>query len=190
MANCRSIKAKRRSFADFSIPSGLVGAAVVYYFGIRKSAKDRRFAFIERQLAEFYAPLAGLRKQIRAKSELRLKVFNATESALDSRYLTDEEDRRGTAVIDYHNKQFNEDIMPKYREMLGLFTDRYHLADADTRAFYPAFVEFVEIWNMSLAQSLTRGALKQLDHREENVKPLYEHIEAKMQHLQEEISQR
>jgi hypothetical protein len=32
--------------------------------------------------------------------------------------------------------------------MLTLFTDRYHLADADTRAFYPQFLEFVEIWNM------------------------------------------
>jgi hypothetical protein len=84
--------------------SGLVGAAVVYYFGIRRDAKQRRCAYLDRQLSEFYAPLAGLRKQIRTKSELRLKIFNATDPAAE----------RSEATIDYHNKQFNEELMPKY----------------------------------------------------------------------------
>jgi hypothetical protein len=60
-----------------SIPSGLIGAGVVYYFGLRQRAKERRFAFLDRQLTEFYAPLAGLHKQIRATSEPRLKAINA-----------------------------------------------------------------------------------------------------------------
>jgi hypothetical protein len=34
--------------------------------------------------------------------------------------------------------------------MLALFTARYHLADATTRAFYPVFLQYVEIWNMWL----------------------------------------
>lgn len=161
-----------------SIASGLIGAVTVYYFGLRHLAKERRFAFLERQLAEFYAPLAGLRKQIRAKSELRLKVFDATDDA----------DHRSEATIDYHNKQFNEELIPGYRQMLALFTDRYHLADADTRAFYPLFLEYVEIWNMWLAESLSHDVPKTLGHAEENVKPFYEHIEAKMQQLQDEIA--
>src|SRR5438477_68817 len=57
-----------------SLLSGLVGASLVYYFGIRQLAIQRKSAFRERQLAEFYAPLAGIRKQILAKSELRLKI--------------------------------------------------------------------------------------------------------------------
>ena len=41
---------------------------------------------------------------------------------------------------------------------------------------------------MSLAESLSYGALKQLNHGEENVKPFYGHIETKRQQLQEEIA--
>ena len=161
-----------------SIPSGLIGAGVVYYFGLRQRAKERRFAFLDRQLTEFYAPLAGLRKQIRATSELRLKVINVTSFSAE----------RTEATIDYHNKQFHEELMPKYREMLTLFTNKYHLADADTRAFYSPFLEYVEIWNMWLAKSLEPDVPSKLGHAEENVKPFYAHLEAKMQALQDEIA--
>ncbi len=57
-----------------SISSGLIGAAVVYYFGLRQRAKERRFSFLERQLTEFYAPLAGLRRQIRTKSNASFDI--------------------------------------------------------------------------------------------------------------------
>jgi hypothetical protein len=161
-----------------SIPSGFVGAAVVYYFGLRQRAKERRFAYLDRQLTEFYAPLAGLRKQIRAKSELRLKVSNATDLAAE----------RSEATLDYHNKQFTEELLPKYRQMLALFTEKYHLADADTRAFYQQFLEYVEIWNMWLAEALERDIPTKLGHSESNLKPFYEHLDCKMQQLQNEIS--
>jgi hypothetical protein len=161
-----------------SIPSALIAAAVVYYFGLRQRAKERRFSFLERQLTEFYAPLAGLRRQIRTKSELREKVFAATDVA----------GGQFEAVAEYHNKQFNEELLPKYREMLALFTERYHLASVDTRAFYPLFLEYVEIWNMWLAKSLSDDVPTKLGHSEEKVKPLYKHLEDKMQQLQDEIA--
>ena len=165
-----------------SIPSGLIGAAVVYYFGLRQRAKERRFSFLERQLTEFYAPLAGLRKQIRTKSELRAKIQGLYDG-------DDERDFKAfEATIDYHNKQLQEDLLPKYREMLTLFTNRYHLADADTRAYYPVFLEYVEIWNIGLAKAVSAEILRQLDHREEKAKPFYEHLESRMQQLQDEIA--
>lgn len=71
--------------------------------------------------------------------------------------------------------------------MLALFTDKYHLADSDTRAFYSTFFEYVEIWNMWLQDALMPHVPKQLGHSEENVKPFYEHLEAKMQQLQDKI---
>jgi len=43
----------------------------VYYFGIRPLVAQRRLGFVERQLTEFYAPLAGLRKQIRDLRTMR-----------------------------------------------------------------------------------------------------------------------
>jgi hypothetical protein len=166
-----------------SIPSGLIGAAVVYYFGLRQRAKERHFSFLERQLSEFYAPLAGLRKQIRTQSELRNKIQGSYHGD-DAGQLKALE-----ATIDYHNKQFIEELLPKYREMLALFTTRYHLADATTRAFYPTFLEYVEIWNIWVAKVLSADVLRELDHREAKNYPFYEYLESKLQQLQDEIAQ-
>ena len=62
-------------------------------------------------------------------------------------------------IIEYDNEQLRAELLPKYREMLTLFTERYHLAATDTRAFYQSFLEFVEIWNRWLAESLPAEVL-------------------------------
>ena len=150
--------------------SGLVGAVVVYYFGIRQIVIQRRLAFRERQLGEFYAPLAGIRKQIRAKSELRLKISNAANAAwqdLCKSYgdpMLDHDQRFAPfkKIIDYDNEQLKAELVPQYREMLALFTDKYHLAAPDTRVFYQEFLEFVELWNRWLADSLPAEVLEKL----------------------------
>jgi hypothetical protein len=51
------------------------------------------------------------------------------------------------------------------------------------------FLEYVEIWNIGLAKVLSADVLRELNHSEENVKPFYEHLETKMQQLQDEIAQ-
>jgi hypothetical protein len=73
--------------------------------------------------------------------------------------------------------------------MLAVFTEKYHLAGPDTRAFYEGFLEFVETWNRWLAGSLPGEVVEKLGHDEERVKPFYEHLESKMQQLQNEIAQ-
>lgn len=162
-----------------SVASGLIGAAVVYYFGLKQRTKERRFSFLEKQLTEFYAPLAGLRKQIRIKSELRNKIQNSYSS----------DDPGIEATIEYHNQQFKKELLPKYREMLDLFTTKYHLAYPETRNLYPLFLEYVEIWNMHLAKAISGEVIGELEHGEEKIKPFYEHLEQKMQQLQDEIAQ-
>jgi len=180
-----------------TVLGALVGAVVVYYFGIRHLQIQRRLAFRERQLAEFYAPLGGLRKQIRAKSELRLKISNAADAAWQDicksyagNPMLDHEERFAPfkRITEYDNEQLQVELMPKYREMLALFTERYHLAAPETRAFYQEFLEFVEVWNRWLSNSLPREVLGKLEHTEEKVKPFYEHLESKMQQLQDEIA--
>jgi len=39
-----------------------------------------------------------------------------------------------------------------------------------------------------LAEAISGEAIRELDHREEKVKPFYEHLEQKMQQLQDEIA--
>ncbi len=41
---------------------------------------------------------------------------------------------------------------------------------------------------MQLAKSISGEVIRDLDHREENVRPFYEHLEEKMQQLQDEIA--
>ncbi|MBK5260320.1 MAG: hypothetical protein JJE51_12055 [Thermoanaerobaculia bacterium] len=177
----------------------MVGAAVVYYFGIRQIVAQRRSGFLERQLAEFYAPLAGIRKQIRAKSELRLRISNAAESAwhdicrsYGERIMHDHEERFAPfkKIIEYNNEQLKSDLVPMYREMLKIFTERYHLAEPETRDFYSEFLEFVEIWNRSLADALPGEVVEKLGHSEDRVKPFYDHLESRVTTLQQEILDR
>lgn len=181
-----------------SLLSGLVGASVVYYFGIRQLITQRRLGYLERQLIEFYAPLAGIRTQIRAKSDLRVKISAAAEAAWQKivksygdQPMPDHEERFAPfkKIIEYDNDQLKAELLPKYREMLTLFTDRYHLATLDTRAFYKDLVAFVEIWNRWLAESLPPEVASELGHAEATLTPFYEHLEARMHQLQAEIAQ-
>jgi hypothetical protein len=179
------------------VVSAFIGALVVFFFGIKRLGIERRSTFRERQLAEFYAPLAGIRKQIRAKSEVRLKISNAANSAWQKicasygdRLMEDHEERFAPfkKIIEYDNEELKAELIPKYLEMLTIFTEKYHLAAADTREFYGEFLEFVEIWNRWLSDSLPGEVVRELNHSEAKVVPFYNHLEKKMQKLQDELT--
>lgn len=178
--------------------SALVGGLVVYVFGIRKSFIELRNAFIQKQMSEFYSPIAGYRKRIKAKSEVRKKVSTAANEAwkeLCAPYAEAEQPMFNHEelyapygkIIKYDNQQLREELMPLYRKILDLFTDKYWLADNDTRTYYQDFLEFVEIWERYLAEALPGDVIQKLEHTEENVLPFYEHVEQKLSILQDEI---
>lgn len=99
--------------------SALVGAAVVAFFAVRQLQIQRRLSFRDRQLTEFYAPLAGIRKQIRAKSELRVKISDAANGAwqeicrASARPMLDHERRFAPfkKITEYENDQLKADPM-------------------------------------------------------------------------------
>lgn len=175
----------------------MVGALIVYYFGIRQISIKRHADFVERQLQEFYAPMAGWRKRIRVKSELRLRISGAANEAwleicASNREAVmhdhDERFKPFRRIIEYDNDQFVRELMPLYRQMLDLFTDNYWLAARDTRGFYHEYLEFVEIWERILGAAIPVEVIKKLGHNEENLKTFYDHIESKLQQLQEEVA--
>ena len=179
--------------------SALVGGLVVYVFGIRKLSIELRSAFIQKQMSEFYSPIAGCQKRIEMKSEVRGKVSVAANEAwkeLCGRYseakqlvLNHEEQYAPYGkIIEYNNQQLREELMPLYRKILDLFTEKYWLADEDTRKYYQQFLEFVEIWERYLAEALPGDVIRKLDHSEENVHAFYEHIERRLSSLQGEIN--
>lgn len=91
-------------------------------------------------------------------------------------------------LIEYDNNQLREELIPLYRKMLELFTEKYWLADEDTRGYYQGFLEFVEIWERYLAEVLPGDIIRKLGHTEEKMLPFYEHVERKLSALQVEIN--
>ncbi len=180
--------------------SALVGGLIVYVFGVRKLSIEVRNTFIQKQMSEFYSPIAGYRKRIGARGAVREKISIAAEAAWQelcgqarasgqSMLNHEEQFEPYRSIIEYDNMQLREEVIPLYRKMLDIFTDKYWLADEDTRDYYQNFFEFVEIWERYLAESLPGGVLKKLDHTEGNVHPFYEHIEQKLSALQSEINE-
>jgi hypothetical protein len=179
--------------------SAFVGGLIVYVFGIRKLAIEQRNAFIQKQMSEFYSPIAGYRKRIRAKSEVRKKICSIAgetwretcapySEAKQPMWNHEEQFAPYKKITEYDNKQLREELMPLYRKMLDLFTEKYWLADEGTRAYYQEFLEFVEIWERYLAETLPTDVLLKIEHSEEKVFPFYERVEQILSELHEEIN--
>ncbi|MDY6839425.1 MAG: hypothetical protein SWH78_15780 [Thermodesulfobacteriota bacterium] len=178
-------------YAIISALSGLLGVVIGGYISAQNQRKERVHRRIREQLDNFYGHLLGLRAQILAKSEVRLKVEGATSKAwgeLVSRSrlsaVRDSESLRQTEqrfpdfekVIEDSNRQFVEEIMPLYREMVNHFASNMGLAKASTLQYFGALVEFVEIWDRWLRNTLPPEAGRVLGHSEDQLKPFYDDL--------------
>ena len=121
--------------AMIAAASGLLGVAVGGYFTAHNQKRERQQRRISDQLTEFYGPMLGLRAQVLAKSELRLKISGAADAAW--RTMTERAYKVGVEhakrideerfplfekIVEYDNRQLAEEIIPLYRTMVGLFT--------------------------------------------------------------------
>lgn len=181
--------------------SGLVGVLVGASLSARHDRAQKRLAFVEQQLRDFYSPLLGLRNEIRMRSELRKRVHDEADGAW--RALTQEardqseealralSSTRGPEfdrVIAYSNQQLREELLPAFRAMVSLFRERFWLADSDTRLHYRALVEFVELWERWTADSVPPEVIERLGHSEQNLEPFYAVLEAKHEALRVKIA--
>lgn len=179
--------------------SALVGGLIVYIFGIRKLSIEIKNAFIQKQMSEFYSPIAGYRKRIRAKGEVREKITRLAGESWQEvcepysesgqpMLNHDELFEPYRKIIEYDNQQLRDELLPLYRKILDIFTDKYWLADEETRTYYQSFLEFVEIWERYLVDSLPTGVIHKVKHTEDSVLPFYEHVEHKLSFLQQELN--
>lgn len=185
-------------FLLFPLLGALIGAFSVYLLGLRTNALSRRAAYIEKQLSDFYSPLAAYRKRIRAKSELRERISVIANEAWQE--ICEPYSRGGHVfhehkerfvpfekIIEYDNQQFEQELLPYYRKMLEIFTDKYWLADPDTRAYYQDYLEYVEIWGRFMARSLPREVHMKIKHAEERILAFYKHVEERMEQLRQDL---
>jgi|SRR5208337_2026479 len=184
--------------AQILIPAlaGLVGVAVGGWMTGHHQKKERESAFIKERLRDFYAPLLRMRSEIRAKSELRVKITSVTHADWQGKFegITDpeakkaidlQESPRVEKVFDYNDKQLREEIVPLYRKMLEWFSSRMWLAEPSTLTHYSALVEFVELWNR--VDTLPGSAVMKLEHSEKKLYPLYDDLKTNFERLSKEL---
>jgi hypothetical protein len=162
-----------------------------------RELESRQAAFAARQLEEFYAPMVGCLRKLRAKSDLRLEISKTSDVAWQEicernpkpfiehgRYFEPFQ-----KSIEYDNKQLREEILPLYDEMLSVFTRKYWLANPATRQWYPELTAFVELWYRWLDASIPGEVIEKMDHKEETLGPLYKDLEDQPAILHEKLSE-
>lgn len=180
--------------------SGLVGVVIGAWLTGLRERSQRRLAFVEKQIKDFYSPMLGFRNEIRMRSELRVRIHDTAnvvwkELCAEKRQisidavqdLTRTHGPQFTKLIEYDNKQLQEELLPAYNQMAKLFRENLWLADPDTRSHYQHLIEFVGLWERWLANSMPGEVIQRLGHSEENLKPFYEHLREKHDALRTKI---
>lgn len=178
--------------------AGLLGVLIGTITAMINAKRERKMVRLKTQLQEFYSPMLGVRSEIKAKSEVRLKVISIASGAFKEEFETGSLGERidppadvaekYDAIHDYNDTQLREILIPLYRQMLDHFTHHMHLAEHSTRVHYEALCEFVEILNRSLDESLPRKVAERLSHDEGNLQALYSDLQFHFNRLLKETS--
>jgi len=164
----------------------------------RGQKKERQHTHIEKQLQEFYSPMLGMRQEIAAKEESRRKINEMVNTIIKKSKVNDPggvprghhlpDERKALIGLSTHDhKQWEEEILPLYREMLEKFTSEMWLAEPSTRAHYGELTNFIERWNRVHALTDAAEVAWQADLSDDNVKPLYDDLELHFTRLQQLI---
>jgi hypothetical protein len=184
---------------------GVIVGAVLTAYNQKRERRQRR---VNEQLSSFYGPMLALRLKILSQTELRENLSNkadeAWRGAVGRIYEGDNEslkiermaqlDRERwpsfEKLFDYSARQFTDEIVPSYRQMVDLFTSKIHLAEQSTIAYLPVLTQFVEIWNRWLNGSLPGEVLGLINHTESALAPFYEDVLENYRHMQSELSEK
>jgi len=113
---------------------GLVGVVIGAWLTGRREHRLRRLTFIEKQINDFYSPMLGLRNEIHMRSQLRVRIYEAADSAwhelLDQVGERNQEELQTLSrdrypafqsLIEFDNRQLREELLPAYHQMAKLF---------------------------------------------------------------------
>jgi hypothetical protein len=177
---------------------GWIGAFINNLMTVWRERAARAVQFRKQQLERFYGPLLAMHKEIRARSELRVKLQNAIDSqhvqdmlAAGPGKTEDASDPHLPAIVKNirdENETFRNVLMPRYRDMLNVFREQMWLAEPETRKHYGDLVEFVDVWDKILDDKLPRSVAPTIGHTEQNLHPFYRHLEEVHDRLRSEVS--
>ena len=189
--------------ALISVAGSLFGVLVGGWLTSRVRTRERRIGFFREQLSQFYGPIFAMRAKVLAKAELRLKISGAAGAAWqelirDAKRGGDLESIRAAReaaspvfmeIIKYNNRQFAEEIMPVYHDMVQRFVDKMHFSDVSTIGYLQELIDFVEIWDRWLLESLPSEVLERLEHSEDKLFPFYRDVALHFAVLQAEVKE-
>ncbi len=176
----------------------VLGVVLTSWLTGSRQRTTRRHGFINMQVDDLYAPLVSLRKDIRAKSELRLRISQAADASwrelCDGRspeQLLELERERFPAferIIKYDNQQLSEELLPDYRKMRDVLKTKFWLAEPTTRVHYQSLVDYVELWDRSMADAIPWEVMKALGHSENTLNDFYEDIDHQLTRLRAKLA--
>jgi len=178
---------------------GALGAAFLTYWSLRRQARAAKaLDFVERRVREFYSPMVGCIKRIGAWTELQSETAVAAD--VEWRQICDrapkpflDHEKRFEPfkrLIEYGNEQLYAEILPLYDRMVAIFTEHYWLADEETQRHYGKLCRFVEIWHGYKATAIPPEVLLKLKHTGEELYPLCETLERKLQEYTDLVANR
>jgi hypothetical protein len=181
--------------------TGFLGVFVGGWISGRHLKQERNHKRLRDQLEGFYSPMLGMRAEIRAKSELRVKISSAADAAWQESVtrvagnyeaiakLEKERFPEFEKVIQYDEKQLRDELIPIYEKMLQHFSSHLWLAEPSTRAHYGDLVEYVEIWRRFLKNTIPSEIIKKIEHSEGKLKPFYDNLVGQMEKLQKALTE-
>lgn len=87
-------------------------------------------------------------------------------------------------IIEDHNRQVEEELIPLYRQMADLFTTKMHFAESSTRQHLGALVEFLEMWERSMRGALPAEVIELVAPNQENLTAFYADLGTNFERLQ------
>ncbi|MDV2495839.1 MAG: hypothetical protein RX316_06450 [bacterium] len=166
------------------IVAGLVAGLVSYVLWKKKFTMEfktgKTAEFLERQLSEFYGPMVVCIKQVRSIGELHLEGFNMFDR--HGRPESEEDSRKHAELIDKHNIEYREIVLPLWERMLELFSNKGHLTEPNILDGFDQFFRFVKEWRDHLekpiGQRFPLQAAGELAEKYREPVDLYELIES------------
>jgi hypothetical protein len=153
--------------------------------------QKQKYYFAERQLNEFYSPMLALRLQIKALSDLRVKIENKANQAWQEKCSKAGNQEVDSApyeeIVDYHNLEYKTTIRALYRAMQKLFLDNIWLAEPETLEFLNKFVQYNETQDRILTHKLPSEVYRLVEVKEETLEDFYNHLKTMTERLKKKM---
>ncbi len=173
----------------------VLGSFLGYKFSNRQYKNQKQIEYIQNQISNFYSPMLALRKEISAKSLLRVTIHHESETAWAEEckigFKNDDIQNKMfepyEKLIDYDNEQLHKELIPKYKKMFNIFNKYYWLAEPETAKWYDKLHNFIEIRSRFDKKSLPKKVIKNLDFEEKHLYGFYSELEFRMNELKNKL---